>query len=80
MTRVLTLEPAPGITIPGVNVPVPGEQEAVDAAVSSGDILAGVLVAILAGVFLRWLWSSMVVRVLLALAGGVTITYIVMKG
>jgi hypothetical protein len=41
---MIRLEPAPGLTVPGVGVPVPDEREAVDAAVNYGWLIAVVLV------------------------------------
>ncbi len=45
------LEPAPGYTIPGVNVPAPSEQEATQAAVDYGWLIAIVIIgAVLLGI------------------------------
>jgi multidrug efflux pump subunit AcrB len=63
-----------------VNVPIPGEQDAVDTAVQNGGILALVIVVVCVGLFAGWLWRSMAVRVAGALVLGGTLVYLVTKG
>ena len=74
------LEQSPGITVPGVNVPVPGERDAVDGAVANGGWIALAVLTVAVVFFIRWLWGSMAVRVVGALILGGTVVYLTTKG
>lgn len=78
MTGRLPAAPKPGgtFTVPGG----PSEQDATQAAVDNGWLLALVVLTVATVVFLRFLWRSPAVRILLAAVGGGWLVYLVTKG
>jgi hypothetical protein len=76
---VIAQDPRPGITVPGVQVPIPGEKEATDAAVSNGQLIAAIIVTIVVISVGAWLWRNPLTKIVLAFAAGIFLTYIVVK-
>lgn len=62
--------PTPRATI-GVNVPIPGEQQATDWATSNGTFIALAIVVLVVGSFVLWLWRQQAVKILLGVVAGV---------
>lgn len=67
MTPVQAPAPAPGITVPGVGVPAPTEQQATDAAVEYGWLIAVVLVGALLVTAVRFVTRRIDFRLVLVL-------------
>lgn len=61
------LEPAPGITLPGVGVPAPTEQQATQAAVNYGWLIAVVLIGLIVKALVTYVTRRIDFKLLLIL-------------
>lgn len=68
MTPVLAPAPAPGITVPGVGVPAPTEQQATDAAVEYGWLIAVVIIGLIIKAAFTYVTKRIDFRLVLVLA------------
>lgn len=81
MTRpVPALEPAPGITVPGVGVPLPNEQEATDAAVNYGWLIALVIIGLIVKGLVTYVTRQINFKLLLGLIVVGVVAYQIGKG
>jgi hypothetical protein len=68
VTPVRAPAPAPGITVPGVGVPAPTEQQATDAAVEYGWLIAIVLIGLIIKAAFAYVARRVDFRLILVLA------------
>lgn len=80
MTVRQQLEPAPGITVPGVGVPAPTEQQATQAAVDYGWLIGLLIIAIIVKAAIAYVTKRIDFRLVLVLTLAVIGAYQVGKG
>lgn len=80
MTAPVRLEPAPGITLPGVGVPAPTEQQATRAAVDYSWLIALFLIGAAVITVVRYVTKRIDFKLLIGLAAVGFIAYQIGKG
>lgn len=76
---MIRLEPAPGGTLQ-VPVGVPDPDTITGVALDYAQVVALIIVVLVVGTFLMWLWRSNAVRMVLAIAAGGFIVYVALSG